>query len=209
MSVKSGKIIYVQLLPRLGINRNIFKPLRTVPRCFGGVGLPDMHLEKCIEKLEHLITHSIADMIDGKLLLTSAEQLQLEVGVGTPFLQLNFEEWEPLVTYCWLEDLWQDITNYKVEIQWKQLPQLKLQRVNDRYLMDIFREELGKNHPHLPSLNRVRLHLRAYSLADISTGDGTQIHPSVRDPTKAGMWRQQKSSLSWPRERPSTLDWVR
>ena len=104
----------------------------------GGFVLPNIHLEKYIKKLEHLITHSTADTIDGKLLLVSAEQLQLEVGVGTPFLQLNFEEWEPLVTYCWLEDLWRDTTKYQVEVRWKQLPQLKLQRVNDKYLMEAF-----------------------------------------------------------------------
>ena len=50
---------------------------------------------------------------------------------------------------------------------------------HDVVLMDIFRKDHNIRPSILLSINRVRYYLEVYSLADIVTGDGTNIHKTT------------------------------
>jgi hypothetical protein len=77
-------------------------------------------------------------------------------------------------------------------------PNLHLCRVNDRFLMEAFMHAGFKN-KQLVRLNCCRISLQATTLADLVTGNGLKIIPSVfngEDPLKG------QSIYQWPNQGP-------
>ena len=68
--------------------------------------------------------------------------------------------------------------------------------------MDIFGKEHNIAPKVLQSINRVRCHLKVFSIADIATGDGLKI----RKQYMLGLVEDTDSSWEWPLERPSSND---
>jgi len=66
------------------------------------------------------------------------EQAQLEVGLGAPFLELDFEHYSPLLTPCWLHSLWEFLSYAGISLCSSALvPSLPLQQVGDQFLMEL------------------------------------------------------------------------
>eukprot|EP00978_Attheya_sp_CCMP212_P018029 scaffold48862_cov71-Attheya_sp.AAC.1 len=80
-------------------------------------------------------------------------------------------------------------------------PVIPEQRENDSYLMEIF-AQYTTDRKRLRPLNRCRLHLQAYTLADVSTGDGLQISKAAFQLTG----EHPKSNLLWPPQQLTAAD---
>ena len=89
-----AKELYRPLLPKLGCNRNFPLQLRYNPSFLLGLDLRNPYLEQGLYKLLHLITHREADTITGKLLQTSLEHHQLELGSFSLFFHLDFNKYQ-------------------------------------------------------------------------------------------------------------------
>jgi len=108
-----------------------------------------------------------------------------------------------MVTKCWLTSLWKGITHFRIKVTWRHFPQLPLQRVGDCYLNVLF-SRLDYDREQMRALNRYRLYLGVYSLADIVTGNGYRIWKDFihgRQPRDV-----QASPYQWPMEKPTQSD---
>ena len=67
-----------------------------------------------------------------------AEQVQMEIGMGTSFGQLHFEEFGTWKTETWLKTMWKNLVGLDIDLLWRYLPSLPLQREGCTYIMEGF-----------------------------------------------------------------------
>ena len=94
---------YFSFLPSLGINRNIAKEWRTLPRQYQGLGLPQMSLEKLAVSLFYLQQHWDTQQPTGTFLRCIFELCQLEIGREGNFLNLDYDIYGCLATHTWFK----------------------------------------------------------------------------------------------------------
>eukprot|EP00978_Attheya_sp_CCMP212_P019345 scaffold54142_cov31-Attheya_sp.AAC.2 len=80
-------------------------------------------------------------------------------------------------------------------------PLVPEQRENDKFLMEIF-AQYTTDRKRLRSLNRCRLHIQAYTLADVATGDRLQISKAAYNL----MSDHPTSNLYWPPQQLTHAD---
>ena len=118
-----------------------------------------------------------------------------ELGLpGRPF-DYSFKHHSKLVTNCWWQDIWREIDATPIRLEAK-TAELQLQRANDQFLMSEFIRHGFKN-KRLVRLNRCRVYLQVYTLADVCTGDGRKLISAImdgRNPMKGS------SRLQWPNQ---------
>ncbi len=102
--------IDTQLLPLLGVNRNITKEWRTIPTAFGGVGLLSLPVEQLISRINIFSLHYGEQTIIGQKLLCSLHLLQLQIGTNTNPLTLPYEKWGHLTPISWITRLWESLS---------------------------------------------------------------------------------------------------
>lgn len=170
--------MYFQLPPHIGFNRHITTQWRTLPFSFYGIGLPDLGCEQTTEQLNFFLKHYGTSTHLGALMSSSFEQLILEIGLGKNFLCHSFRLFGCLATPCWFTRLWEglEIHGAKVTIQTK--ANTPLQRVNGEFIIKRF-AAVGYFGRLLQRLNKVRLSLQVYSLADIVMAGGSLISESA------------------------------
>jgi len=66
------------------------------------------------------------------------EQAQLELGIATPFFQVDYIWYGFLLTDCWVKFLWSFLAYTNFSLHTETLLDLGLQQVNDQLLMDTF-----------------------------------------------------------------------
>ena len=144
-----------EMLPFLGINRNIKRGWRTLPRVFGGVGLLSFPVDQMICWLNMLIQHYKVPSTLGHKFRASLEALQLEVGTrGNPLLA-PYPVLHVLATPCWFKTLWERLWAYRFQVH-LEYPDLELPRENDTMILVILLEA-GKRGDELVRLNRCRV----------------------------------------------------
>ena len=111
-----AKELYRPLLPKLGCNRNFPLQLRYNPSFLLGLDLCNPYLEQGLYKLLHLVTHGGSDTITGKLLQTSLEHHQLEIGSFSLFFHLDFNKYHFFTTPTWLTVVWEFIQEHNISI---------------------------------------------------------------------------------------------
>ena len=199
-----AKQIYGPILPVLGVNRNMPTVMRYAPARYGGLSLPSPELEQGIQQLRLLLEHGPEQTLSGKLIRTSFEQLQLEVGELTQVLSLPYRNFHFLATDAWVKQIWRFCSQKEIKVQWFEaiLP-LKL-REWDRGIMDSCRAVGIRSPSQQVRINRVRCHLQVITLADIVTPDGRRIRQEVLD----GVRWNRRNNYKWGKEQPSDGDWA-
>ena len=94
-----------------------------------------------------------------KLLQTSLEHHQLEIGSFTPFFQLSFEERIELTNTTWTTVLWEFVCEHDTDLSHHSSTRMGPLRSNDRVLVDIFSQDFDIATPVMNSINRVRGYL--------------------------------------------------
>ena len=95
------KWLYTLLLPRMGANCNFPLVYHHAPTSLQGLGLPQIHVEQLIGQVWQILTHGAINTTTGSLLCISLEQVQLEVGISIPFLEVSYDCYEFLLTNAW------------------------------------------------------------------------------------------------------------
>jgi hypothetical protein len=83
-----------------------------------GLGFSLIYVEQAIGQLHQALTHGAIDTTTGQLLCISLEQAQLEVGIGTLFLETSFDTYGFLLTNCWWKSVWEFIWKNKVNLSY-------------------------------------------------------------------------------------------
>ena len=59
------------------------------------------------------------------------EQVQMEIGMVTPFVELPFEKFGMCTNKTWLKMMWKNLGGLDIELLWIDLPYLPLQIERD------------------------------------------------------------------------------
>jgi hypothetical protein len=190
------------LLPLIGINRRLPKALVHGAVTRGGLGIPRIYHVQGAEALTRVVRFGLGEEhLNGELLRASLQQLQLEIGVRTPVLELPFRSWGRLATPSYWKHLWAFVEYAQIQIQHPEAA-ISLEREGDEVLMEGFGAEAPES--VWVTLNRCRIWLKAVTVADLVDGDGANIT------TAAWLGRAQegRQKYAWPRQqRPGEQDW--
>ena len=205
---KITRRLYRALLPELGLQRRFPILWRHAPVRYQGLALPHPYISQGIEHLKVILETSLSTELQGRLLRTSIEQAQLEIGTSRPILEEDYESWGGLLTpKCWIGCLWHFISTFGIKLQGGLPPVPPPQREGDQYLMEMFATTTQYSATELRRLNRCRLYARAFFLSDIVDATGRQIRSeylqltSRRNPPDHSKWQ-------WPKQQPTNADWA-
>jgi hypothetical protein len=188
------KALYSQLLPSGGANRHFPLVYRHAPFTFFGLMLPRVMDTQFIEQVKRVLVHGALPTHTGSYFNISLEQAQLEVGIGSPLLEANYDDYGFLLTFCWVKVLWQFLWMHRVKLHNSDQVLPKLQRQGDFFIMEHIVASQGFLEEDMIRINHCRLAFRAMTAADILTGDGIKVTKNAIDLRR----------LSWP---SSIWDW--
>jgi len=176
--------------------------LRHTPPAYFGLHLPHVYWEQGTVAISTFLSSFKTPSLTGSLLLAGFEQAQLEVGLGIPFLKLDFEHYSPLLTPCWLCSLWEFLSYAGISLRSSALvPGLPLQRVGDQFLMELALSDPQWSRKELLAINRCCLVLHCLTVADIALGDGHYLRSFSLSLSAF------PSTYVWPWEIPSWANW--
>ena len=87
-----------------------------------------------------LLDHLERDDATSKLLRISMGHAQIAIGSGTALFQLRYKEHEHLLPETWIKNLWEFTATCRATITIPNIWIPQLQRLGDRYVMDVGRE---------------------------------------------------------------------
>ena len=201
-----GKLItsrlFTQVLPKMGAVRSFPHVFRNAPFGMLGLNLPHGKVDQEIEHLKRILMHGPIDSPTGHLLRATYEQAQLEVGTSTPFFELSFDTYGDLLTDCLWKCMWEFCSKHNIRLQWDchKLILPRNQREGDSFIVERL-VEAGVTGADLCSCNKVRISIKALTMADISTAEGTRIRS---DAISGDM--DIKSKYIWAHEQPGSVD---
>lgn len=192
------------VLPLLGINRNIRRRWRSIPHTFGGAGLFNLQVEQTIGWINMFLQHYGLDSTLAGKFRASMEALQLELGcIGCPF-GVNYGRYGHLATPCWMKSLWERLSHYQITLHVR-YPNLQPPREGDSTIVN-FLSQAGYNGKQLRQLNRCRLYFKAIFLSDLTSANGRCF--LAADPETYGSGALRSSPYVFPREEPTADDWT-
>lgn len=204
-SYEITKSLYYQMLPSGGTNRSFPLVHRHAPHDLFGLALPTAKDTEFIGQIKTMLTHGAVPTHTGTFLNTSLEQAQLEVGIGTPLLEADYDKFGFLLTHCWLKVLWQRLWEHDIVLRQPEAEQFlpKLQREGDFFIMERIVHSQGFSEDNMVRMNRCRLAFRAMTIADVLTGDGVKVTTAAQSIRRLD---RPLSSWDWPNERPCNID---
>ena len=100
--------LYFKMLPLLGVNRNIYKELRTLPERYQGLGLPDFEVQSFSKKFHFLQRKWGGKDATSEMTGTTYEEFMVEVGIYGNIFSRSWEELKILATkHTWYYNLWE------------------------------------------------------------------------------------------------------
>jgi hypothetical protein len=196
----------------MGYNRNMPASVLHGPRRLGGLGLPDLYIEQGTEHVLFLLRHVRPRTIIGETIQLLIDWYQLYSGQTNPIMEYVTMSTELYVPGEWINATRQYLRDADQHLKLHGAYTPTLRCAGDRCLMQ---DALGwTQQPQLlTDINNCRLYLRAETLADITTADGTElVHDLVyneRGPETMGS-THYRTPLLWPRQpRPGIRAWKR
>ena len=77
-------------------------------------------------------------MVTGHMIRTTMENMQVEVGIGTPIMEADYKVWGHLATQLWIKTAWRFLHHAKAKLKYREAPVPKRQRENNEFLMEMF-----------------------------------------------------------------------
>jgi hypothetical protein len=192
------------LLPKLHINRNTSCSIIFGPQELGGLGLANLYPTQGIDKLQLYLGHIRLRDKTGALLRIDHSYIQLIIGSGTNFMNLDHNNY-PWLEQGWMTTLWMFTTYAKISFIESGTWVPTISRQHDTFIMEEFLTlKLPTN--IMARLNRCRIYLKVLTVSDITTADGQRILVEVKQGNQP-LYRQ--SRLTWPTQGyPSKEDWA-
>ena len=145
--------------------------------------MPHPHIEQGILMVCVAVKHTPLSFhrfgsLTGSFVDCSLEQLQLETGCPEPVLEVDAGPCKQTAAPCHVSSLWEFLSKHKgVQLKREKDPDSHtppIRRQHDFHLMPWF-VSIGCTGKQLDSLNRVRMFFGISTVADVATGDGTQL----------------------------------
>lgn len=169
------------LLPLLGVNRNIRKGWRTLHRSFLGTGLFNFQIELMIQRINLFLQHYDSPFDTGVTLRARLELLQLQVGFSDCALFHPFLPYGKYATHCRVRSFWQTMDFFNLHL-FLEYPSIPLPREQDHVLLQLYEASNWDNKcQYYVSWNRCRIANKALLPSDIATPDGKQIDSHYLD----------------------------
>jgi len=154
--------------------------------------LYDLHGQ---EKLKFLCMHMRQNDTTARLLQISLRHTQLQLGLGTNFLQMDYDEYSYLHSQeTWLTHLWQYISSRGLQITLTDDITVSTPFESDAFIMDVLHSSNMTREEKIIA-NKVRISLQILHLSDIVDGRGRRLLPDVRNGVI-----HRKSKLHWPKQ---------
>jgi hypothetical protein len=180
---------YNVLLPKLGVNRNMPRDLLHGPAQVAGLGLINLEAEQLSLHVTGLITQIRKRDKVGKTMLASIDALQIYLGTGQQFFQLQAHayDYRPSKRESQLVYVWEGLTQIGCSIISDEFWVPEKKSKNDEAIMDGIartkQERKGKTE-HLPKqalwyANACRLYLNITMLHEITTPCGRYVYDWV------------------------------
>ena len=200
------KPVLAQFLPKIGINRNIKRDLLYSPLETQGFNIKSPFILQGTDHVKDILEHLWKDSITGKLLRCNLEQLRIELGTNIDILNGNYSIFEPyILTESYISSTWKFMSDNNITLDDK-TKKIPLLRENDTCIMDAFINNKNIPRSSLGLLNRCRMYLKVFTLADISEGSGKLIHTQAWHGRRSDNIRTDISN--WPNwGRPSLQSW--
>ena len=158
-------------LPKAGVNRNFKRDMVYASLEKQGLGIKNPYITQGVAIITDCIEHLWKESITGYFIKTSLEHLRLEIGVNKEIMEEEFELYKDIIlTESWIKETWRFASEQG--IKWKDgTKTIEKQRQGDRIIMeDILSLPISKMEKK--QVNRCRMYLRAFTLADITSGNG-------------------------------------
>jgi len=189
------------MLLAVGMCRKVPRAIVYGPRSHQGLGMPNLYTTQALTHVEMILSRS--NPVTSHMIRTAIELTLLEAGIPGPLFQ---QPYCPYVTKSWVSTTWKTV-RMDLDLEFDDgVVGLPLLCTNDCYLMPRIAGSGRFTNAQLGHINRCRLYLMVYSLADITDGDGIKIAPWAW----AGdtMQRHRPRRAIWPyQQRPGTLSW--
>ena len=105
------------ILPKSCMNRKF--PRRAIYASEGllGIAIPDVYNSQVAAHTDMLIRHGCRDTPTGHFLRTSLESCKLKLGMSGNLFHKDFKTFGPLVTNCWIKNVWKEQSETKLLIK--------------------------------------------------------------------------------------------
>ena len=155
--------------------------------------------------LDLFISHIQAKDQTGNVLRISLETLNLFLGLPKYPLTYDYEIIRKYHEPIWLTNTWDFLSSINGVILYTTDQTLKPQCLQDKFLMEEFRQLHGIGSAELKRLNQCRLYLQVTLLSEIASADGKTITANYVGGTKSA---HRRSTHTWPRQpRPPLKAW--
>ena len=201
------KPLLKQFLPKMGINRNIKRDLLYAPTNVQGFNVKNPFITQGVSHVKDITENLWKQTTTGAMIRCNLEQLRIEMGDNKTILESNYEEYEnTLLTNSFVKDSWKFMSRHNISLN-DETATIPLLREEDSCLMQDFRDNTLISKEVLPILNRCRLYLQAFTLADLSTGSGTHIRDEAWNGIK---YKPGRDTTQWPVwGKPTQASWTK
>jgi hypothetical protein len=161
-----------------------------------GIGYSDLFTIQGVSQLQTIVQYlQSPNDITGKLLRANLEAAKVDIGLGDEFFRYEYKSFSKHLTTCWVKSVWDFVDQHPLSFSETVTGEHSLQRHNDQYIMLKIIQLNKYGQRDLLRLNACRLYLQAFSLSDLTTGDGLQFTREawicVRDTLR-------RTPLVWP-----------
>ena len=125
---ESHKEIYRKLLLVMVVNRNYPLAYCHVSKMFQGMSLQEIMIKQKITMVSYCMMHGTSDTLTGEEMRALAEQVHMEIGMGTPFIQPPFKKFGMWTTKLLLKTMWKNQGGLEIELLWNDILSLFLNR---------------------------------------------------------------------------------
>jgi len=175
------KIISPVMLNAFYANKKYPRSLMQANDQYAGMGIEHLYDTMGMEKSKFMFMHLRRMDTTGKLLIIAMQQAQLECGSGTLFFNLDFEEWNKLITQTWQTNLWEYYSKRRMMIDLDLEIVTKHNRNKDAFIMDILKQSNAFSDVELSQVNKVRQHMKLLTLSDVTDVRGNRILHNIRN----------------------------
>ena len=189
-------------LPRAGFVKTFPRDVLFGPTTFQGLGIMHPWYHQQLLHLIALFEHTQQQTMTGQLLITSYEQLRLEMGTSRFMTDIQYKTMKDTVTKTWITDLWEFVDQFQIQIR-DDVRQITTKRKHDKIIMDEF-VKAGYGGKSLKNLNECRMFLHAVTLSDIASADGEEITShawnGIREDRGIPQYQWPRTQKSLPKE---------
>ena len=126
-------------------------------------------------------------------MMINLKYIQMTIGIQQPFQHSDFGSMSHLLPNSWLKSIWEYTCGSGIFIDFTGNLSIAPQRQHDKCIMDILKLHFHSN--ELLFLNRIRIHLKLLTLADMTDSSGKRLLPNIIDGIS-----HRKSTLQWPNQ---------